>query len=61
MFFGWLGGLAFFVLGGVKFRFKAILKSRALQGTAAEAGGQVLGEQDPAAPSRGKRPAAENL
>lgn len=58
-FFGWLG--SFFFSWVVKFQFKAILKSRAQQGTEAEAGGQVLGEQEQAAPSRGKHPAVEKL
>lgn len=58
-FFAWLG---FFVLGGgTKFQFKAILKSRAQQGTGAEAGARVPGEQERAAPGRGKCPSAEKL
>lgn len=57
---GFLGvGLGVFCLGGIEFRFKIIFKSRVQPSIAAEPGGRVPGEQERAASTRGKCPAAE--
>lgn len=59
--FFWVVGFFLFVfcflcLGGVEFRFQTIFRSRAPQQTS-----QVPGEQERAASTRGKCPAAEKL
>lgn len=60
-FFWGLVWVGFFLSWGIEFRFKTILRSRVQQSTAAETGGQGPGEQERAASSRGKCPAAEKL